>query len=80
LADELTTIHEHVSNSDLVTYVLRGLGLDYQMIVMPILNFPPLPSFLDLRTRLLAFEGKQALAAQMALVAYQIPLVALCVS
>ena len=69
MADELTTIHEHVSNSDLVTYVLRGLGLDYQMIVMPILNFPPLPSFLDLRTRLLAFEGKQALAAQMALVA-----------
>jgi hypothetical protein len=48
LADELTAIHEPVSNSDLVTYVLRGLGLDYQMIVMAILNFPPLPSFLDL--------------------------------
>ncbi|BBH02383.1 hypothetical protein Prudu_012923 [Prunus dulcis] len=69
LADELTAIQEPVSNSDLVTYVLRGLGLDYQMIVMAILNFPPLPSFLDLRTRLLAFEGQQALVAQMALVA-----------
>ncbi|CAB4278991.1 unnamed protein product [Prunus armeniaca] len=59
LADELTAIQEPVSNSDLVTYVLRGLGIDYQMIVMAILNFPPLPSFSDLRTRLLAFEGQQ---------------------
>jgi hypothetical protein len=63
LADELTAIQEPVSNSDLVTYVLRGLGLNYQMIVTAILNFPPLPSFSDLRTRLLAFEGQQALAA-----------------
>lgn len=63
LADELTAIQEPVSNSDLVTYVLRDLGLDYQMIVTAILNFPPLPSFSDLRTRLLAFEGQQALAA-----------------
>ncbi|XP_020416779.1 uncharacterized protein LOC109948391 [Prunus persica] len=69
LADELTAIQEPVSNSDLVTYVLRGLGIDYQMIVTAILNFPPLPSFSDLRTRLLAFEGQQALAAQMAPVA-----------
>ncbi|CAL2247735.1 unnamed protein product [Prunus armeniaca] len=60
---------EPVSNSDLVTYVLRGLGLDYQMIVTAILNFPPLPSFSDLRTRLLAFEGQHALAAQLAPVA-----------
>ncbi|CAL2280030.1 unnamed protein product [Prunus armeniaca] len=58
LADELTAIQEPVSNSDLVTYVLRGLGIDYQMIVTAILNFPPLPSFSDLRTRLLAFEGQ----------------------
>ncbi|KAI5343099.1 hypothetical protein L3X38_010975 [Prunus dulcis] len=69
LADELTAIQEPVSNSDLVTYVLRGLGLDYQMIVTAILNFPPLPSFSNLRTRLLAFEGQQALVAQMAPVA-----------
>ncbi|CAB4278528.1 unnamed protein product [Prunus armeniaca] len=39
------------------------------MIVTAILNFPPLPSFSDLRTRLLAFKGQQALAAQLAPVA-----------
>ena len=63
LADELIAIQEPVSNSDLVTYVLRGLGLDYQMIVTTILNSLPLPSFSDLRTRLLAFKGQQALIA-----------------
>nr|TKS05894.1 hypothetical protein D5086_0000128540 [Populus alba] len=39
------------------------------MIVTTILNFPPLPSISDLRTHLLAFEGQQALAAQMTHVA-----------
>lgn len=65
LVDELIAIQEPVSNSDLVTYVLHGLGPDYQMLVTALLNFPPLPSFSDLRTKLLAFEGQQAFAAPL---------------
>lgn len=35
------------------------------MIVIALMNFPPLPQFSELRTRLLAFEGQQTFAAQM---------------
>ncbi|KAI5342470.1 hypothetical protein L3X38_010345 [Prunus dulcis] len=43
LADHLAAINASVSNTDLVAYVLRGLGPDYQMQVTAILNFPPSP-------------------------------------
>lgn len=54
----MAAINESVSNVDLVTSVLRGLGPDYAMLVTAILNIPPLPSFLDLRARLLSFESQ----------------------
>ncbi|XP_021809164.1 pentatricopeptide repeat-containing protein At1g63400-like [Prunus avium] len=66
LADQLAAINASVSNTDLVAYVLRGLSPDYQMFVTAILNFSPLPSFSDLHARLLAFEGQQPIATQMA--------------
>jgi len=56
LADSLAAINEPVSNVDLVTSVLRGLGPDYAMLVTAII--PPLPSFPDLRARLLSFESQ----------------------
>nr|XP_028956541.1 uncharacterized protein LOC108171548 [Malus domestica] len=62
LADQLTAINDPVSNSDLVTFVLRGLGPKYGMLVTAILYFPPLPSFSDLCARLLSFEAQQELA------------------
>lgn len=58
LADSLAAINEPVSNVDLVTSVLRGLGPDYAMLVTAIFNIPPLPSFPDLRARLLSFESQ----------------------
>lgn len=54
----LAAINESVSNVDLVTPVLRGLGPDYAMLVTAIFNIPPLPSFPDLRARLLSFESQ----------------------
>ena len=58
LSDSLAAICEPFSSTDLVTTVLRGLGLDYAMIVIAILNFPPLPRFEDLRACLLSFESQ----------------------
>ncbi|KAK0579109.1 hypothetical protein LWI29_021252 [Acer saccharum] len=60
LSDSLAAINELVSNTDLVSSVLRGLGPDYSMIVTAILNFPRLPLFNDLRARLLSFETQIA--------------------
>ncbi|KAF5199307.1 Integrase, catalytic core [Thalictrum thalictroides] len=60
LADSLAAIGEPVSNIDLVTSILRGLGSDFDMIVTVILNFPPLPQYEDLRARLLSFETQRA--------------------
>ncbi|KAK0608210.1 hypothetical protein LWI29_027161 [Acer saccharum] len=58
LSDSLAAIYEPISSTDLVTAVLRGFGSDYAMIVIAILNFPPLPRFEDLRARLLSFESQ----------------------
>lgn len=57
LAYQLTAIQDPVSLTNLVTYVLRGLGPDYSMLVTATLFFPPIPSFLNLHTRLLSFEA-----------------------
>ncbi|KAL5723748.1 hypothetical protein ACHQM5_007105 [Ranunculus cassubicifolius] len=57
LSDSLAAINQPVSSTDLVTSVLRGLGPDYSMLVTAIINFPPLPSFLDLRARISTFES-----------------------
>ncbi|CAL2238860.1 unnamed protein product [Prunus armeniaca] len=54
----MAAINEPVSPKELVTTMLRGLGPDYKMLVMAILNFPPLPDFADLRARLLAFDAQ----------------------
>ncbi|KAB2626042.1 hypothetical protein D8674_017702 [Pyrus ussuriensis x Pyrus communis] len=61
LADQLASIGQPVQNDDLVTYVLNGLGPEYEMLVLALTNFPPLPSFNDLCTRLLVFESKHAM-------------------
>ncbi|XP_021820880.1 uncharacterized protein LOC110762541 [Prunus avium] len=58
IADSLAAINEPVSNKDLVTGILRGLGPDYKMLVTALLNFPPLPDFADLRARLLSYEAQ----------------------
>lgn len=60
LSDSLSAIDQPVSNADLVTAVLRGLGPDYTMLVTAILNSPPLPNFTELRARLLSFESQTA--------------------
>ncbi|KAK0591229.1 hypothetical protein LWI29_037289 [Acer saccharum] len=57
LMDMTKAICEPVSSTDLVTAVLWGLDPDYAMIVTAILNFPPLPKFEDLRSRLLFYES-----------------------
>lgn len=57
LADALFSINKPVSDEDLVTTVLRGLGVEFSMLVTTILNKSTLPSFADLRSRLLAFEN-----------------------
>ncbi|CAL9006309.1 unnamed protein product [Prunus brigantina] len=54
LADALFFIQKSVSDEDLVTVVLRGLGSDFSILITPILNQPTLLSFTDLRFRLLA--------------------------
>lgn len=58
LAVSLAYINEPVSNADLVTAILRGLGPNYAMLVTAILNFPPLPNYFGLRARLLSFESQ----------------------
>lgn len=63
LSDSLAAINEPVSNADLVTATFRGLGPSYAMIVTAILNFPPLPSFTELRSRLLSFESQTGRAS-----------------
>lgn len=63
LADSLTAINEPISNADLVTATLRGLGPDYAMLVTTILNFPPLPMFSNLCARLFSFESQTARAS-----------------
>ncbi|CAL9010869.1 unnamed protein product, partial [Prunus brigantina] len=60
LADALFSINKPVSDEDLVTAVLRGLGAEFSMLVTTILNQPTLPSFTDLRSRLLAFENQSS--------------------
>ncbi|KAK0570558.1 hypothetical protein LWI29_003180 [Acer saccharum] len=58
LFDSLATINEPVLTTDLVTTILCGLGSNYGMIITAIFNFPPLPKFEDLRTRLLSYESQ----------------------
>ncbi|KAB2615845.1 hypothetical protein D8674_022433 [Pyrus ussuriensis x Pyrus communis] len=57
----LASIGQPVQNDDLVTYVLNGLGLEYEILVMALTNFPPLASFNDLHARLLVYESKHAM-------------------
>ncbi|XP_021819496.1 uncharacterized protein LOC110761343 [Prunus avium] len=58
LSDQLAAIRNPVSSDDLVSYVIRGLGPDYAMLITAIMQFPPLPTFADLRARLLAFDAQ----------------------
>ncbi|KAF8403069.1 hypothetical protein HHK36_011163 [Tetracentron sinense] len=60
ISDALAAINQPVSNADLVTSVLRGLGPDYTMLVIAILNFPPLPAFSDPRAHILSFDSHNA--------------------
>ncbi|XP_050142230.1 uncharacterized protein LOC126618194 [Malus sylvestris] len=62
LADQLASIGQPVQNDDLVTYVLNGLGPEYEILVLALTNFPHLPSFNDLRARLLVYESKHAMS------------------
>ena len=64
LSDSLASINEPVSNTDLVSSILRGLGTDYTMLVTGILKFSPLPDFEDLRARLLTFENQISIPSQ----------------
>lgn len=57
LINSLATINELVSLKKIVTAMFWGLGPDYKMLVMVIVNFPPLPDSTDLRARLLAFSA-----------------------
>ncbi|CAL9000174.1 unnamed protein product, partial [Prunus brigantina] len=66
LSDQLAAIRAPVSSDDLVSYVIRGLGPDYTMLITAIMQFPPLPTFADLRARLLAFDAQQSLTTLMA--------------
>ncbi|KAI5312054.1 hypothetical protein L3X38_041227 [Prunus dulcis] len=67
LSDQLAAIRAPVSPDDLVSDVIRGLGPDYAMLITAIMQFPPLPNFIDLRAHLLAFEAQQSLTALMLL-------------
>lgn len=53
LADQLASIGQPVPNGELVTYVLNGLGPEYEILVLALTNFPHLPMFNDLRARFL---------------------------
>ncbi|RXH95639.1 hypothetical protein DVH24_008139 [Malus domestica] len=48
--------NQPISNNDLVTFMLKGLGPDYLMFVTDVLIFSPLPEFPNLRSRILNFE------------------------
>ncbi|CAL2240705.1 unnamed protein product [Prunus armeniaca] len=58
LVDALFFIQKPVSDEDLVTIVLCGLGSDFSILITTILNQPTLPSFTDLYSRLLVFENQ----------------------
>ena len=62
LVDQLASIGQPVQNDDLVTYVLNGLGLEYEILILTLTNFPPLSSFNDLRARLLVYESKHVMS------------------
>nr|XP_008389006.2 uncharacterized protein LOC103451371 [Malus domestica] len=61
LADQLASIGQPVQNDDLVTYV-NGLGPEYEILVLALTNFPYLPTFNDLRARLLVYESKHVMS------------------
>ncbi|KAM1030569.1 hypothetical protein TB1_033770 [Malus domestica] len=50
IADSLVAINGPISNTDLVSSVLKGLSPDYSMFVTAVINSPPLSEFLDLRS------------------------------
>ncbi|XP_021803199.1 uncharacterized protein LOC110747311 [Prunus avium] len=66
LSDQLAAKRAPVSSNDLVSYVIRGLGPNYAMLIIAIMQFPPLPTFADLHARLLAFDAQQSLTDLMA--------------
>lgn len=59
IADQLASIGQLIANEDLVSYVLRGLGPEYSVMVVMLTNFPPFPPFNELRSQLLFFESQQ---------------------
>ncbi|CAL2240365.1 unnamed protein product [Prunus armeniaca] len=58
LVDALFSIQKPVSGEDFVTAVLFGLSSDFSMLITTILNQPTLPSFTDLRSRLLVLKNQ----------------------
>ncbi|KAI5313738.1 hypothetical protein L3X38_042914 [Prunus dulcis] len=59
LTDSLVAIDEPVFSKNLVVVVVHGLGPDYKILVMTILNFLPLLEFNVLRAHFLPYEVPQ---------------------
>ncbi|KAB2633275.1 hypothetical protein D8674_029522 [Pyrus ussuriensis x Pyrus communis] len=58
IADSLAAINKPVDPEYLVTLTLRGLGPEYLMLRTAILQSSSLPTFTELRSRILAFEAQ----------------------
>ena len=56
ITDQLAVIGCAVSDNDMVQQTLSGLGSDYNMIVTSLLCLPVLPTFDELRAKLIQYE------------------------
>lgn len=80
LADKLANIGHPVDLEDFITTVLRGLGPEYLMLTIAVINVTPLPIFEELHSKIVAFNLQNprpsttpAAASQTALITTQAP-------
>ena len=60
ISDQLAAINKPVPDDDLVISTLHGLGPDYLMLRTALTQQASLPSFTELRARILAFEAQSS--------------------
>lgn len=58
VAQSLSSIGVKIQESDLVIYALTGLNQDYRILAVNIENSTDLPSFMELRSKLLVYEQR----------------------
>jgi hypothetical protein len=77
IVDSLTAINSPISNKDLSLSVpLHGLPLEYEAFVTTITNMKELPSFAQLRAKLLHQEQRKTFRMLLILIRPWLPLLA----